>query len=202
MILPIRTYGDDVLRRKAKRVEVFDDELRRLADNMAETMYRAPGIGLAAPQVGAGIRLIVVDVSHDEVRDNLLGIRLSLPLPLFDRNHAGIQDARARRHITEGRLTAAARDVEREVETAYTSYLNAEKAMSLYKTAIIPQLEENLALTQEAYRLGEVGILAVIQEQKKFFEVSDGYLTALHDRQTALAELEAAVASAINGGAQ
>ncbi len=74
MILPIRTYGDSVLRRKAKPVEVFDDDLRRLADNMAETMYHAPGVGLAAPQVGVGLRLIVVDVSHDEVRDTLYKI--------------------------------------------------------------------------------------------------------------------------------
>jgi cobalt-zinc-cadmium efflux system outer membrane protein len=66
----------------------------------------------------------------------------------------------------------------------------------------MPQLEENLNLTQEAYRLGEVGILAVIQEQKKFFEVSDGYLTALHGRQKAFARLEAAVATELTGGGQ
>jgi len=57
-------------------------------------------------------------------------------------------------------------------------------------------------LTSEAYRLGEVGILAVIQEQKKFFEVNDGYLTALHDRQTAFVKLESAVATDLSGGAQ
>jgi cobalt-zinc-cadmium efflux system outer membrane protein len=99
-------------------------------------------------------------------------------------------------------LSAAGRNIEREVETAYANLLNAEKVLSLYKSNIIPQLEENLKLTQEAYRLGEVGILAVIQEQKKFFEVSDGYLTALHDRQTALVKLESAVASDLSGGVQ
>jgi outer membrane protein, heavy metal efflux system len=139
---------------------------------------------------------------EEKVRDNLLGIRLSLPLPLFDRNQAGVQEARAKRSSTESRLLAASRNVERDVETAYTSCLNSEKVLSLYKTNIIPQLEENLKLTQEAYRLGEVGILAVIQEQKKFFEVSEGYLTALHDRQRALVRLEAAVATELTGGAQ
>jgi cobalt-zinc-cadmium efflux system outer membrane protein len=74
--------------------------------------------------------------------------------------------------------------------------------LALYKADIIPQLEENLKLTQEAYRLGEVGILAVIQEQKKFFEVNDGYLTALHDRQSALVKLESAVATELTGGVQ
>jgi cobalt-zinc-cadmium efflux system outer membrane protein len=134
---------------------------------------------------------------EEKVRDNLLGIRLSMPIPVFDKNQAGVQEARAKKSSSESRLLAASRNIEREVETAYASYLNSEKVLSLYKTNIIPQLEENLNLTQEAYRLGEVGILAVIQEQKKFFEVSDGYLTALHDRQAALTRLEAAVGDSL-----
>jgi cobalt-zinc-cadmium efflux system outer membrane protein len=80
--------------------------------------------------------------------------------------------------------------------------MNAEKVLLLYKSNIVPQLEENLKLTQEAYRLGEVGILAVIQEQKKFFEVNEGYLTALHDRQAALVKLESSVASELTRGVQ
>jgi cobalt-zinc-cadmium efflux system outer membrane protein len=97
---------------------------------------------------------------------------------------------------------AATRNVERDVETAYANLLNTEKIISLYKSGVIPQLEENLNLTQEAYRLGEVGILAVIQEQKKFIEVSDSYLTAQYERQIALVKLESAVASEFNGGVQ
>ena len=63
-------------------------------------------------------------------------------------------------------------------------------------------MTENLKLTQEAYRLGEVGILSAIEEQKKFFEVNDGYLTALHYRNLALAKLETAVAANFSGGGQ
>jgi cobalt-zinc-cadmium efflux system outer membrane protein len=138
----------------------------------------------------------------EKVRDNLLGIRLSLPIPVFDKNQAGVQEARARRSSSESRILGTAKNIEREVEMAYSGYLNSEKILFLYKSNIIPQIEENLKLTQEAYRLGEVGILAVIQEQKKFFEVSDGYLTALHERQTSLVKLESAVASELTGGAQ
>nr|WP_223913273.1 TolC family protein [Geobacter sp. AOG1] len=168
------------------------------------TLARAEGV----PNLTAGLfysherRADATGVGEEKVRDNLLGIRLSLPLPLFDRNQAGVQEARTRRSSTENRLLAATRNVERDVETAYARYQNSEKVLSLYKATIIPQLEENLQLTQEAYRLGEVGILAVIQEQKKFFEVSEGYLTALHDRRTALVKLEAAVATELTGGAQ
>jgi cobalt-zinc-cadmium efflux system outer membrane protein len=127
-----------------------------------------------------------------------IGLKLSMPIPLFDKNQAGVQEARAKRSSTESRLSAATRNVERDVETAYISVLNSEKVLSLYRSNIIPQLEENLKLTQEAYRLGEVGILSVIQEQKKFFEVSDGYLTALHARQLALVKLEAAVGMSLD----
>ena len=62
-ILDIKTYPEPVLAQKAEPVETFDDSLRRLLDDMAETMYVAPGVGLAAPQVGLSLRAIVVDAS-------------------------------------------------------------------------------------------------------------------------------------------
>lgn len=155
--------------------------------------------GLAFKREATSIE--VNSVEHKDT-DYIIGVKLSMPIPLFDKNQAGVQEARARRSSTESRVTAATRNVERDVETAYSSVLNAEKVLALYKSNIIPQLEENLKLTQESYRLGEVGILSVIQEQKKFFEVSDGYLTALHARQLALVKLESAVATDINGGVQ
>lgn len=61
MILPIRTLGDPVLKTPAHDVTVFDRALRRLMDDMLETMYEAPGVGLAAPQVGISQRLFVFD---------------------------------------------------------------------------------------------------------------------------------------------
>jgi peptide deformylase len=61
----IHTWPDDVLRRKAAPVEDFGDEFQSLVDDMLETMYAAPGIGLAAPQVGVSKRLFVIDTSSD-----------------------------------------------------------------------------------------------------------------------------------------
>ena len=61
MILPIRTIGDPVLKTPAKPVTEFGAGLRRLADDMIETMYAAPGVGLAGPQVGFSQRLFVFD---------------------------------------------------------------------------------------------------------------------------------------------
>ncbi len=129
-----------------------------------------------------------------------IGLKLSIPIPIFDRNQAGVHEARARKQGTERRLDAASINVEREVETAYAGLLNARGALDLYRERVLPQLDENLKLTQEAYRLGEVGVLAVIQEQKKFFEVNDSYLTAMYDNQMALVKLERAVAVDFIGG--
>jgi peptide deformylase len=59
-VLSVRRYGDPVLRRRARPVEAVTPELRRLIDDMVETMRAESGIGLAAPQVGASVRLMVV----------------------------------------------------------------------------------------------------------------------------------------------
>jgi peptide deformylase len=61
MILPIRTLGDPVLREPAKPVSDFDGRLRQLVADMAETMYAAPGVGLAGPQVGVSLQVFVFD---------------------------------------------------------------------------------------------------------------------------------------------
>jgi peptide deformylase len=66
MVLPIYLYGQKVLRKRATDVAKVTSELAKLADDMLETMYDSNGIGLAAPQVGKSIRLIVVDVAGEE----------------------------------------------------------------------------------------------------------------------------------------
>lgn len=62
-ILPILTFPDPVLRQKAAKVTSFDSRLKQLAADMAETMYDAPGVGLAANQVGALLQIVVVDIT-------------------------------------------------------------------------------------------------------------------------------------------
>src|SRR5260370_8274297 len=64
-LLPIITAPDPRLKLKAKPVAAVDDDIRRLMDDMLETMYLAPGIGLAAPQVGALKRVLVLDVAQE-----------------------------------------------------------------------------------------------------------------------------------------
>ena len=65
-IKPVVLLPDPILRQKSKPIERVDDELRGFADDMLETMYDAPGIGLAAIQVGEPLRMLVLDVSKED----------------------------------------------------------------------------------------------------------------------------------------
>ncbi len=68
-ILKIYQYPEKVLRKETKPITIFDEELTKLTEDMAQTMWDAPGVGLAAPQVGKSLKLIVVDVSEDREND-------------------------------------------------------------------------------------------------------------------------------------
>ena len=65
-IQKIYQYPEPVLRKETEKISNFDNGLAKLVEDMAETMYDAPGIGLAAPQIGKSIKLIVVDTSEDK----------------------------------------------------------------------------------------------------------------------------------------
>ena len=71
-LLEILVYPNSGLRRKSYPVKEINDEVKELLDDMAETMYKAPGVGLAAPQVGRSIRVITIDVSEPEKEDKEL----------------------------------------------------------------------------------------------------------------------------------
>jgi peptide deformylase len=63
-LYPIRTFGDPVLRTPAATIDEITSDLKRLVDDMLETMYAAPGVGLAAPQIGVSRRIFVADVGE------------------------------------------------------------------------------------------------------------------------------------------
>jgi cobalt-zinc-cadmium efflux system outer membrane protein len=162
----------------------------------------------ALPNLTAGVFVqwqrarIELGERSDVNTDTQLGVRLSMPIPVFDRNQNGKAAARARLDAAESRKLALERVITAEVDAALSRLSASERIVAMFEHGIIPQLAENLKLTQEAYRIGEVGILSVIDEQKKFFEVNDSYLSALHGRQAALAKLESAVGIELSGGTQ
>ena len=66
MIRPIRIYGDPVLHQRATEVSVFDQELRDTVQDLFDTMDKAPGVGLAAPQIGVSLRVFVYSYPDDD----------------------------------------------------------------------------------------------------------------------------------------
>lgn len=88
MILPIRAFGDPVLRRKGKEISADYPDLKILIDNMFETMHDANGIGLASPQVGLDIRMFLVDLTplaededYEDIAEELKNFRKVLINP-------------------------------------------------------------------------------------------------------------------------
>jgi len=185
--------------------------LQKRADLQAVTAEKgkseselALAIAEKTPNVTAGIgfsresKVTSLGGVEDESTDYLIGFKLSMPLPLFDRNEAAISEAGARRNSSESRELFLRQSIEREVEAAHGRLAAADKSVRIYAANILPQINENLKLVQEAYRLGEMGIMAVIEEQRKFIEVSEGHLSARYSRNVALAKLEAAVGTDLN----
>ncbi len=82
MILPVYTYGNAVLRKESKEITADYPDLRTLVDNMYETMYHADGVGLAAPQIGLDIRLLVIDLApYKEENPDLGSFKVTMVNP-------------------------------------------------------------------------------------------------------------------------
>ncbi|MEG6508485.1 peptide deformylase [Methyloligella sp. 2.7D] len=115
--LPIITIPDPVLRQEAEQVERIDDDLKRLIDDMFDTMYEAPGIGLAAPQIGVLRRLVVMDPARDDDE----------PEPLVMINPTILERSEAMRSHEEGCLSIPEQTAEIERPAIIrVSYLDAE----------------------------------------------------------------------------
>ena len=112
---------DPILRKKSENLEKVDDELRKLLDDMLETMYSAPGIGLAAVQLGVLKRLIVIDISKEKDKKN----------PLFLINPEIISNSKTTSIYEEGCLSLPGHyaEIERpaECQIKYIDYNGKEK---------------------------------------------------------------------------
>lgn len=71
-VIPIRKLPDPVLRQKAKKISRADSSIRKLIDNMIETMDEAHGVGLAAPQIGVSLRLVVIRMPEEDAEEIVL----------------------------------------------------------------------------------------------------------------------------------
>jgi peptide deformylase len=71
-VLPIKTLPDPVLRQKCKKVPAMDPSIKKLIDNMLDTLYEANGVGLAAPQIGIPLRIVTISLPEEDSEDIVL----------------------------------------------------------------------------------------------------------------------------------
>ena len=88
--LPIYTYGFEVLRKKTKKVTKIDDKFIELVGSMFNTMHRATGIGLAAPQIGSELAVTVIDISRTEDKKKIKTEPITLINPVITDHHGEI----------------------------------------------------------------------------------------------------------------
>lgn len=130
--------------------------------------------------------------------ENRLGVKLTIPLPFFDRNRAEINAAKAQQQVDAIEISSQERQINREVMAAFLSLSTAQKTLKFYEGDSVKLLNENLKLTRAAYELGEANLLEVILMQNEFVEMRFAHLEALTAYYKALAHLEAAIDTPIN----
>lgn len=138
--------------------------------------------------------------SEQKDRANFVGLRLTIPVPLFDRNQGGVMEARTSKDAAVIRHDYLEEKVRKEVGLACRRLLLAKGVMEVYGENIIPQQAENLRLMQEAYRLGEVGILDIVYEQRKFVELNEEYISSRREAARSVVALESATGAELDGG--
>lgn len=138
-------------------------------------------------------------------RDRLTGLKLSVPLPFFDRKQGEIAQAQAQKQKADLELSLLRAVIEKEVTTAWTRVQAAQQSLRLFGGGILPLAESHLDLTQKAYEQGQAGILDVMEAQRRFSETRLGYLEALYEYSLSLTEMERVIGTGppdVEGGVQ
>lgn len=127
--------------------------------------------------------------------DNFLGIGVSIPLPLWNRNQGRISEAQATQQRAEAELTALDLRIATEAQTAENQMRRLLDILRQYREESIKLAEENIALLQKGYADGLVTITAVIQAQQQFTDLRLNYLATLAEFERALTDWQTATAS-------
>lgn len=138
------------------------------------------------------------EVNDDLISDNgrLIGAKVSMPLPLFDRNQGEIAKTKAEKKGAGIQYEALKIQVAKEVTQAYIRLNASKEIMDSYSNGAKEDIEKSVKLMQDAYLQGQVNILDVVQTQNKFSSIEKAYLDASQGAREAIIDLE----SAMGGG--
>ena len=141
--------------------------------------------------------LNIAGIAQRSPDEKVFGVKFSFPLPVFDRNRVEIDVKRAEQGFNTVEISNKERQIVRDVMMAFLSLTAAQKNLKFYEGDLLKLLNENLKLTRTAYELGEAGLLEVILMQNEFIKIRFAHLDALAAFHKAVAELEAAVGTAL-----
>jgi cobalt-zinc-cadmium efflux system outer membrane protein len=119
-------------------------------------------------------------------------MQVTVPLPLFNRSRGEIAHSNALIEQLTAERTAARQRISAEIGQASLRLETARQQVNFYETRLLPEAVRVSEMALEAYRAGQTGIVPVVDAQRNFTEVRQGYLQALFDYQSALADLEQA----------
>lgn len=126
-------------------------------------------------------------------QSNLLALGISIPILTKSRTRGEVEAALARERAAKLRSDFLRKSIATEVESAYTRWLAARDARETLRTGVLDQSAENVAVIQQAYRLGQLRLLDVLNEQRRLLDSQLTYIDAVNEEAQALAELQRAV---------
>ncbi len=136
-------------------------------------------------------------IAERSSNETAFGVKLSIPLPLFDRNRAEIDASKALKQEDTVHIINYERQINREVIAAFLTITAAEKNLKFYDNNVLKLVNDNLTLTRTSYELGEAELLEVILIQNEFIKTRFAYLDALVAYHIAYTQLESAIGTSI-----
>ena len=140
---------------------------------------------------GSGSPLLLQD------RDNILSLGISIPLQMKKRNQGNLEAAVARQHAAELQREHLEVTIPIEVDAAWQRYQAARNTVSMLNRGVLDESEKNLAVIRQAYNLGQLRLLDVLNEQRRLLETQLSYVDAEADVARSLAELERAAGGSL-----
>src|SRR3989304_4536126 len=136
----------------------------------------------------------VFDIAQDEIidADNLIGFKLTIPLPFFDRKQGLIAETRAREGRAKESVEALKLEIGQEVNDALNRVTTLSALLETYQSGILKTAEDNVKLVEGGYKQGLVGIAEVIQSRQQVATPKSSYINTVRDYQLALNDLQIA----------
>ena len=130
-------------------------------------------------------------------RDDILAISVSIPILTKNRNLGNVEAAQARILGAKQRTRYLEGAIPMEVESAWQKWTAAQKTIAILDTAVLPQAQKNLDVVQQSYQLGQLRLLDVLSEQRRFLDTRFSAVESQSEAAKSFAELERAVGGEI-----